>query len=355
MKSYIPEYKTVSCECRTLFYGANTHEGFSFCSDPALDERGLTEKIIIKGGPGTGKSTLMRKWAEAARDAGSEVTFYLCSSDPSSVDAVLAVRGDERRVVCDGTAPHAAEAQYPGAVSHIFDVSAFWKCRVLSDAREEIISLADSKAECFSRAYGLLSAAHRLNDAAEGLIDRVMDDERLGIFAEKHASRAARGKGRRVFREAVTMKGAVMIDDHTADNARIYAITDHFGASFRVISRIVKELDARGAGYEASVCPYDTTRIDSVFIPSSGVVFTVIPTDRPHRNINIKRFMTDTADDCRQKLKFFAESSKRITNAALDSLAEASVYHYELERIYSSAMRFRALDKALGDKLISRM
>ena len=60
MKNVMLNYKTIERGERAYFYGANSERGFVFCDDPLLNEKALYEKTIIKGGPGTGKSTLMK-------------------------------------------------------------------------------------------------------------------------------------------------------------------------------------------------------------------------------------------------------------------------------------------------------
>ena len=109
----------------TFFAGANTHKGFFNCFSDIFDEAELTALYIIKGGPGTGKSTFMKKLIAAAKEKGAVCRAYLCGSDPSSLDAVTLEKGEKRIAVIDGTSPHAYDARYPGAVSRILDCAAF--------------------------------------------------------------------------------------------------------------------------------------------------------------------------------------------------------------------------------------
>lgn len=86
------------------FLGSNSPTGFASLygalSDPARMER----LYILKGGPGCGKSSLMRRVARHAQAAGRAVEEILCSGDPDSLDAV---RLPELGIaVVDGTAPH---------------------------------------------------------------------------------------------------------------------------------------------------------------------------------------------------------------------------------------------------------
>ena len=65
------------------FLGANTAEGF--CSRfEQLHPGGRVRKcVIIKGGPGYGKSTFMKQLRKAAESLGADTESYPCSSDPA--------------------------------------------------------------------------------------------------------------------------------------------------------------------------------------------------------------------------------------------------------------------------------
>ena len=57
-------------EAREFFAAANTEEGFYSIFESVFPPSALDKIFIIKGGPGTGKSTLMRQIAEYARGRG---------------------------------------------------------------------------------------------------------------------------------------------------------------------------------------------------------------------------------------------------------------------------------------------
>lgn len=65
---------------------------------------GFAKRVFIKGRPGSGKSTLMRKIAEAARLRGFDTESYFCSFDPGSFDMVI-IR-EIAFCIFDATAPH---------------------------------------------------------------------------------------------------------------------------------------------------------------------------------------------------------------------------------------------------------
>ena len=85
------------------FLGANSPSGFYSLYDHLLPPEQARAIYILKGGPGCGKSTLMRKVAAWAQEAGLETEYILCSGDPDSLDAV--VFPDKAAAIVDGTAP----------------------------------------------------------------------------------------------------------------------------------------------------------------------------------------------------------------------------------------------------------
>ena len=69
------------------FACANSSRGF--CNYFESNLQGLERLYILKGGPGTGKSTLMKEIGADFYDLGYDIEFIYCSSDPSSLDGVL--------------------------------------------------------------------------------------------------------------------------------------------------------------------------------------------------------------------------------------------------------------------------
>lgn len=66
--------------------------------------KGISKRYFIKGRPGTGKSTFMRRFASRAAAMGYDTEVYFCSFDPYSYDMVI-VR-DLSVCVFDSTSPH---------------------------------------------------------------------------------------------------------------------------------------------------------------------------------------------------------------------------------------------------------
>ncbi|MBR5236283.1 MAG: hypothetical protein IKW06_02780 [Clostridia bacterium] len=79
-----------------------------------------TKRYFIKGRPGTGKSTFLKKVTAAACDKGFHVECYHCSFDPNSLDMVV-IR-ELNLCLFDATAPHEYDPSLPS--DEVLDVYA---------------------------------------------------------------------------------------------------------------------------------------------------------------------------------------------------------------------------------------
>ena len=115
--AYYEQINRLSCTEQHYFAAANTSAGFVSFFDSVFDPKLLKKMYILKGGPGVGKSTLMKNAALAARKNGFHPIFYHCSSDPKSLDGLLIP--ETGKAVLDGTAPHTVDPRYAGAKEEI--------------------------------------------------------------------------------------------------------------------------------------------------------------------------------------------------------------------------------------------
>ncbi len=84
------------------FFGASTIDGSVNYIDNITEN--VETRYFIKGRPGTGKSTFMKRLAGAANAAGFDTEVYYCSFDEKSLDMVLVP--ELSFCVFDSTAPH---------------------------------------------------------------------------------------------------------------------------------------------------------------------------------------------------------------------------------------------------------
>ena len=158
---------TATVEKRDFFAAANSGCGFVSFYKEIFNNEGIKRRFLIKGGPGTGKSTLMRSLANEAERLGMLVERYRCSSDPSSLDGVII---NKTVAIIDSTAPHSEEAELVGARDRLIDLGRFWNSESLYLECEKIRLLTQKKKRAYALAYRFLSSAMESDIASREMI-----------------------------------------------------------------------------------------------------------------------------------------------------------------------------------------
>ena len=104
------------------FLGANTAEGFTSRFSQLHPDGRVKKCVIIKGGPGCGKSTFLKQLRKTAEQYHADTESYPCSSDPASLDGLFIPALGLAFV--DGTAPQAAATKENNR--HVFAPVAFF-------------------------------------------------------------------------------------------------------------------------------------------------------------------------------------------------------------------------------------
>ena len=82
---------------KTYFAAANGYNGFRSNFEKIFSLQKLEKLFVIKGGPGTGKSTIMKKLAKEFSNC-SDITNILCSSDPGSLDGLILSKNGTKKL-----------------------------------------------------------------------------------------------------------------------------------------------------------------------------------------------------------------------------------------------------------------
>lgn len=349
MKTVFDIYQSITANgSQTYFAGANTASGFVGDYAAIANEQTLERVYIIKGGSGTGKSTLMRKCAEMAENAGYGVKYYLCGSDPDSLDCVVL---DDRIAILDGTAPHIRDMTYPGAASELIDVSHYWNTDILEGERDTIVNICRQKSACYTSAYRYLAAAELLErekcactdaiflrDKAEACIDRLI--KKLGKPSQKS------GSLHRIRTHALTMKGAVSLTTFRNNAETHYTVTDFFGCAVPFMDLLAEKLTSAGFTITVAKLPVpDVTAGIYIDDCRTSIEVTHQVTDGD-QIINMARFAnTDFPVGLRGEFRLAAKIQNSCIDEAMTLLGKAAENHFALEKIYIGAMDFDSLDK----------
>ena len=143
---------------KTYFAAANGYNCFRSNFEKIFSLQKLEKLFVIKGGPGTGKSTIMKKLAKEFSNC-SDITNILCSSDPGSLDGLILSKNGVSVAIADGTSPHAIEPTYPGAFEDIINLGESFNFEELGNKKNEIINLVLDKKNEYKKAYFMLGVA----------------------------------------------------------------------------------------------------------------------------------------------------------------------------------------------------
>ena len=320
-------------ERKVYFGAANGYTGFRSNFAAIFSPHTIDKLFIIKGGPGTGKSTLMRRIDEYYSER-FDTTVILCSSDPESYDGVIIEKDEKAIALVDGTPPHVMEPMYPGAVEEIVNLGDSFDYEALRSRKNEIASLSDKKKSAYKRAYNTLGIAGHIHD----YISNTLSDFCTYSSAEMLFNEALQAQTNGA---TVCEKSPFLIGSFSKNGYRSVGQLYHQKAEIKIggdgiseyilLSELKKMLDKKKVCYSLFASPFSTDIPDmikvqdTVFIKSDSVDFNVNSTDLISLNEEYFRVY--------KSYQYMLESSRR-------SLEKASEYHFALESIYSNAVRF---------------
>lgn len=338
----------------TYFAGANTAQGFVSAYPRFVREEDSFRVFYIKGGSGTGKSTILKQCARAAVLAGAEITLLLCSSDPTSADGVILEGENGRRIVIlDATAPHTADPAMPGAVGEIIDVGAGWNADCLRARRQEIRIACEEKEQAYGRTYRYLSAYRAVVDGVSSLLSECILHDKLRAAASRLVGNLREGKRfceEIRYTHALSMHGAYRLNTFSALAERGCAIVDVYGTGEFFLEALRDQAIDRRLTVYTSPAPACPNRLQELYFPESGACFHLVPdkengTDAA-RHIHMRRFIDSSALAARRgKIRFAEKCREMLFDGALQSLSDAGNQHFILEKIYKESMDFSVVQK----------
>lgn len=351
------------------FLGANSPTGFYSLYDQLLPPEMAQAIYILKGGPGCGKSTLMRVVAALVRQAGEDAEYILCSGDPDSLDAVIFPNLSVALV--DGTAPHVVEPKYPGVVESYVNLGDCYDKEALGDLRREIMECMKGYKGCYQRAYRCLGAAAEIREDVRSTLLTETLEQRLIKRAKGILSREIKprkgvqpGQVRQRFLGAVSHKGILCLyDTAQAQCQRIYELTDRYCLAHTMLSTLLS--GAVNAGYDVVACP-DTMapdRLAHLLVPELSLAFLTSAPECAFQGAAFRRVRLDAMADeeilrrSRPRLRFAQKVSAALVEEAVDSLAQAKAMHDELEALYNPYVDFdrvNATAQALAAEILGR-
>lgn len=330
-----------------FFLGANSGEGFQSLYSGMVDLDETRDFLVLKGGPGVGKSTFMKQLGKAAQEAGQRVEYIWCSGDPDSLDAVLLP--DCRAAVADGTSPHVIEPRYPAAVDRYVNLGQFYDVDALKSHRLEVVTHTEAYQAAYQRAFHCLKAARQVEADADARMRETMDwtklDRRItGIIAREFRRKGNEaGKTTLRFLGSMTHKGYVWrFDSVEALCPRIYELADRWELGGAALVRLREA--AAAAGWDTISCPNpeDPGQLQHLLVPGLGLAFVTTSEDCPYPGKPDRRIRLDAMAQIkdRPRIRFARRMTVALREEALAALKEAKASHDALEAVYHPYVDF---------------
>lgn len=338
--------------CPEYFLGGSSPDGFRTRFGELIADTDCYT-YIIKGGPGTGKSSLMKRLAEAFPEEEKEL--YHCSSDPDSLDAVFFKR--RRVILVDGTAPHTFDPQYPGAVQQILDLGACWDASALRKNKDEIISATAAYLRHHASCRRFLTALSAVLGDTANIGRLALNEDKLDGFVSRLCAKVLPKKrgaeeGKTVFKQlsAITPGGYATF---IPSDCTVYLLNDSFYAGSDVFLRRFADI-AVSRGYDVcvSVCAlHGCEAFEHLLIPELDLAFmTANPLNElepPEKQpVNFRRFYDKSVlREKKARIHFNEKAVSDLRGEAVQSLINAKTEHDRLEEFYIDAVDFDSVNR----------
>lgn len=346
-----------------FFLGASSPQGFVSRFSELLDPSTMFKTFIIKSGPGTGKSSLMRTIAAKAETRGEAVEYIACSSDPDSLDAIILQQS--RMAILDGTAPHTVEPKYPGAFESVINLYDCMEEESLLENREVILDLFHQNTVLHEKAGHYLSAAGSILSDTYRFANSCFDHAKLVNYAAGLARReipackhSQPGHEYIRFLSGISGKGVTVFRD-TVENLcdKKLVIDDPYGAVSRELLAALRD-HAIEEGYDviSCYCPMSPNdKLEHLFIP--GLRLGLFTSNKFHpfqadayQCIHARRFLDNAAIKAKkQRLAFNYKAVNELIAEAASILKEAKGVHDEMERHYRETMDFDLVNRRVEE------
>jgi hypothetical protein len=355
---------------KRYFPGGNTPDGYLSFYDQVISWSQARKIFIIKGGPGAGKSTFMKKIASEFIKQGISLEFLHCSADSNSIDGL--VIPDYKVALLDGTAPHIIDPKFPGCVDDIINLGDYWDEDALAQNRAKIQETNEMYGRCYKRVYNYLKAAKIIFDDLSQIYKNAVDIEAINRETDRVVNYIFKAipyqnktsEQRHLFASAITPDGLVHFLDCLFCNVNNrFLITGSPGTGKSdLLKKITDIFVTKGFNVDIFHCPMNPAKIEHLIVRELDYGF--ITSTKPHTISQIKAtdqiidldFAVNTSkvNFYKQHLDYDSELFWDLIDKSVKALQEAKQLHDQMERLYSSKMSFKKID-AIREKLLSNM
>lgn len=351
---------------RHFFPGGNTADGFYSFYDYIIDKTEANRIFCMKGGPGTGKSSLMKKIAQYYAKQGYSIEYHHCSSDNSSLDGV--VIKELKICILDGTAPHIVDPKYPIAIDEVLNMGDCLDTQKVSLNSKNVIDVTATISGLFNRAYRFFSAAKSVYLDIENYNNSYVDKAKLiglknNIISQIFSNNTNNtvGKQRHLFGTAFTPNGIVSYVPNITENITNQFILDGdigTGKTY-ILSEVANYAIEHGYYVEYYHTPLVKEKLEAIVIPeldccvvSKNVISNLSITGKIFDMTD--NFKSQVPDSISKEIEYDFNMMMDLINKGLSLIDNAHTEHDLLETYYIGALDFAKAD-AVYDEVIKRI
>ena len=293
---------------------ANTSAGFVNCFN-SINPTKNSFCYILKGGPGTGKSSLMKKVANYFEQKGHKIEYFYCSSDEDSLDGIRI----KNFSIVDGTAPHVTEASMPGIKEKIINVGEFINDDIKIH-KQKIEKLISKKNTCFRLAYKYFSMLKTLTN-----IQSKLSMEQIN----------SPSKNRTLFASYISPSGFKSF--YKQNNYKnVCFIEDNFVKSNVTLKTLEQKLKNENVPFTKFLSVFEPSLSEAIYNPTNKTLY-------------VCKDIYEQKPQLKDKIL-----SNIIIKKISNLLAKAKYYHKQIESFYVPCMDFEGLNK-ITNKIIAEI
>ncbi len=340
------------------FAAANGYSGFRSYFASVFNREEYRKVYILKGGPGTGKSSFMKKILSVFEGESIEREAIFCSSDPKSLDGVILKKGNVKVAVIDGTAPHSADAFFPGAVDKIINLGDCWDEKLLKNNSEIIIKLNKRKNECYNNAYEYLRLCGLITEFVDYEIKSRYekgDEETISEIRDSISAGNNRVQTRLISSFGKEGFGRLNTVAEISDN--VICAVGVYGSEYVFTQHLVAALNHKKADYIHFPSALDGKKTYGVYLPDikTAVIADNAAGASGAKIVDTSRFLDITNNErLKCKLEFLWKEREVFLWNSADEFRMASDEHFALEKLYTAAMDFEKA-KQLSDEVAAEI
>ncbi len=335
----------------SYFLGSNSKDGFYslYNSFPPKQNDFLH---IIKGGPGSGKSSFMRKIALKAEELGYTVHYILCSGDPGSLDGVYIP--EVNLAFVDGTSPHPREPEVYGVNSDYIHLGQFFKNNLSDSEKSYVNQYTKGYRQKYAEAYHLLSSAVSVKNAVlpeiYGDKEKASVQRRIDGILNRNSIKFERRKApvSKRFLSCVGCYGDYRLNTEIEKLCKlVYQFDNQFGGANMALKYAAQCGKERGEEMILCPNPISPEKLSAVIFPSKDIGFTDGSWELPKsRHLHIDNVLPgELCSLIRPQLRDAEKIQKKIMELAYKKLGEAKDIHDLLEEQYKSHIDFDSLNE----------